>query len=151
MLRSLVGSEMCIRDRGDPAASTYDNISQLYRAFVTDTLVPLATEITADVDKQLLNPDRPYYARFDFKSALVDAIKDRMVAYSIATAKKPILSVNEVRRMEGLPEVEGGDEVIPEVPEEQVAAAATGSAQQGFGVDEVDDSADNATQNADIT
>ena len=134
---------------GDPAASTYDNISQLYRAFVTDTLVPLATEITADVDKQLLNPDRPYYARFDFKSALVDAIKDRYVAYSIATVKKPILSVNEVRRMEGLPEVEGGDEVIPGNPEK--IAPATGSAQQGFGVDEVDDSADNSVRNADIT
>ena len=134
---------------GDPAASTYDNISQLYRAFVTDTLIPLATEITADIDKQLLNPDAKYYARFNFKSALVDAIKDRYVAYSIATGKKPILSVNEVRKMEDLPEVEGGDEVIEIDPE--VAATSTGSAQQGFGVDEVDDSADNATQNADIT
>ena len=99
---------------GDPAASTYDNITQLYRSFVADTLIPIATEMTADIDKQLLNPDRPYYARFDFKAAFVDSIKDRFVAYSIATGKKPVLSVNEVRAMEDRPPVEGGDEIIPE-------------------------------------
>lgn len=129
---------------GDPAASTYDNISQLYRAFVTDTLVPLATQMTAAIDKQMVF--QPYYSRFDFKSALVDSIKDRYVAYSIITGKKPIMSVNEVRKQEGLPEVEGGDEIIEE-DEEQPQG---NEGQQGFGEDVNDDASDNVVQNADL-
>ena len=129
---------------GDPAASTYDNISQLYRAFVTDTLIPIATQQTAAIDKQLVF--QPYYSRFDFKSALVDSIKDRYVAYSIATGKKPFVSINEVRAMEDKPPTEGGDEIVPPVEE----GASSNEGQQGFGEDVNDDSSDNVVQNADI-
>ena len=88
---------------GDMEASTYNNVREAYNALDNNTLVPMADKIVSSIDRQLLTP--PYHARFDWENHFTAPQGERYSAYSQALAGKPFALISEIRKMEGLREL----------------------------------------------
>lgn len=77
--------------------------------FLTHSLRPWLTRIEQALERALM-PNSDLYCEFTTGDLLRTNQKDRYEAYRIALASG-FMSVNEVRRLENLPEVDGGDEL----------------------------------------
>lgn len=93
--------------------ATFNNASEQMRAFVNRTLVPWARRIEAALEAALLTPSEraTLYIRHDFSQLLRGDQEARFRAYQIGR-QWGWLSVNDIRRLEDLPPVEGGDEYL---------------------------------------
>lgn len=98
---------------GDLERATFSNIEQQSLEFVTYTLAPWLTLWEQAIYRDLLTVQerRNYFARFQINGLLRGDIKSRFESYSKALASG-WLSVNDVREMEDLNEVDGGDEYL---------------------------------------
>jgi HK97 family phage portal protein len=96
---------------GDLARSTNNNIEQQSLEFVKFTLQPWLKRWEMAINCQLISPQRQgkFEAKFNEKALLRGDLASRSEFYSKMIASK-IMTRNEARREEGLPEVEGGDE-----------------------------------------
>ena len=91
------------------ASLTYRNLQDLYTQFIRQCLQPSYIEPIEDVWTTYLLP-RGQQLRFDFATLQRSEAKERFETYAVAVGSG-IMTVNEVRKIENLPPVEGGDEV----------------------------------------
>jgi HK97 family phage portal protein len=99
--------------------ATFSNIEEQSIAFLTDTLLPWLTLFEQRIDEDIvrpmseargLDPDA-YFAEFNVLGLLKGAIDKRYEAYSKGI-QSGWLSVNDVRRMENMNPVEGGEQYL---------------------------------------
>jgi HK97 family phage portal protein len=102
-------------------------IEQLVSGFYKLNLRPYLERFEASVDVNLLGEDRKkYHFEFDFEGLLRSDLKTRLEGYRTAVAGT-ILTPNEVRRMEGWAEVEGGDQLLSQVNMAPITSLGQGS------------------------
>ena len=99
---------------GDFSNATYATAEQAQQEFLNFTLMPIVCQWQDELDLKLLTWEekrKGYQWRFD-----VSAMKKADTATTAEKYQKAIrgswMRPNEVRRIEGLPEVEGGDELL---------------------------------------
>lgn len=91
-------------------------IEQIVSGFYKLNLRPYLERIEASISANLFTPEeaREYSFEFDFDGLLRSDMKSRLEGYRTAVAGT-ILTPNEVRLMEGLPSVAGGDKLLSQV------------------------------------
>lgn len=97
----------------DMEKSTYNNIEQQNKAFYSDTLQNVLTTYEQEIDYKLLTPDDQddgYCAEFNVDSILRSDMKTRYESHSKAISDGWKTRA-EVRAMEGMPFIEGTDEL----------------------------------------
>ena len=88
-------------------------IEQMGIAFVTYTLRPYLKKIEKELARKLFRDDR-HVAKFNVAGLLRGDTKARNESYQIALGgnQQPgWMTINEVRRLEGLPPVDGGNQL----------------------------------------
>jgi HK97 family phage portal protein len=93
----------------DLERSTFSNIEQQGIEFVTYTLMPWTVEIEQEITAKLMSG--PVYAEFTLNALLRGDTESRYKAYAIGR-QWGWLSANDVRTMENLNRIEGGDEYM---------------------------------------
>lgn len=93
--------------------STYSNIGEESRALVQRCLMPMARRIETAMMTALLSPDarRTLYLEHDLNGLLRGTLAERYSAFRVGR-EGGWLSVNEIRAMENMSKIEGGDEFI---------------------------------------
>lgn len=98
----------------DMEKSTYNNIEQQNKAFYCDTMQNVLTIYEQEIQYKLLTTEerdeKEYYPKFNVDSMLRADIQSRYSAYSTAI-NDGWKSRAEVRKIEGLPFIEGTDEL----------------------------------------
>ncbi|WP_319524661.1 phage portal protein [uncultured Desulfosarcina sp.] len=94
----------------DYERSTYSNVTEQNRSFLTHTLRPWLTRIEQAVYKALLTEEekKRYFAEYLTADLLRGDTKSRYEAYEIGK-RAGFLTVNEIRTAENLNRIEGGD------------------------------------------
>ena len=98
----------------DYSNSSYANFSEASRAFLSQILRPWLTNFEQQLKDALMidlgsNSKKRYLIEFDTSDLLRTSQSERFSSYDVAI-KAGVMSPNEVRRREGLPPYEGGDE-----------------------------------------
>lgn len=96
---------------GDLSEATFSNIEQQSLEFVVYTLMPWIKRHEEAMERDFLTADdraAGYYIQFDVSGLLRGDTQSRYAAYAQAR-QWGWLSVNDIRRLENLPPVEGGD------------------------------------------
>lgn len=93
--------------------ATYSNIGEESRALVQRCLAPMAKRIEQAMNMALLTPEarKTFFIEHDLAGLLRGDIGARYDAYRTGR-DGGWLSPNEIRRLENLPEIEGGDEYL---------------------------------------
>ncbi len=94
---------------GDLDRATFSNIEHQAIQFVQHSLLPWIKRLEQQFDAKLF-PKGDYQVRFNVKGLLRGDFKSQNEAYREAIAGG-WMKINEVRRLEGLPPVDGGDEL----------------------------------------
>lgn len=91
----------------------YDNVESDNGAFVTDTLMPDAVQCEQALNQRLLGPieQGKYFFQFEFSGLLRPKLLERMQSHKIAI-EAGVTSRNEVRIVENMDPVEGGDNFV---------------------------------------
>lgn len=112
-------------------AATYASAEQMFIAHVVHTLSPWYERIEQSADVNLLTEDerrQGYYTKFTPNALMRGAARDRAEFYTrmvgSVNATPGIMTRNEIRALEELPPIEGGDELFDPTP--QAAQAADG-------------------------
>jgi HK97 family phage portal protein len=94
----------------DYERSTYSNVTEQNRSFLTHTLQPWLERIEQAIHKSLLTEGekQKYFVEHLTQNFLKANTKERFEAYKIAR-EGGFLSVNEIRQLENMNSVEGGD------------------------------------------
>jgi HK97 family phage portal protein len=94
----------------------YASQEQEAHAFVGTCLRPWAIRFEQEADRKLLLREerKTHYWQINFEGMLRSALLERYKSYSIAR-NWSILSPNEIRKLENLPPVEGGDQLLSPV------------------------------------
>lgn len=95
---------------------TFASAEQIFLAHVVHTLMPWFVRIEQSIDNDLLDgeEDETYFAKFNATALLRGAAKDRGEFYSkaLGTGGSPAyMTPNEIRALEDLNPIEGGDEL----------------------------------------
>ena len=98
----------------DYSNSSYSNFSEASRAFLSQTLRPWLTNFEQQLKDALMidlgsNSNKRYLIEFDTSDLLRTSQSERFKSYDVAI-KAGVMCPNEVRRREGLPPYEGGEE-----------------------------------------
>jgi HK97 family phage portal protein len=98
----------------DYERSTYSNVTEQNRSFLTHTLQPWLERIEQAIYKSLLTESEKdrYFVEHLTQNFLKANTKERFEAYKIAR-EAGFLSVNEIRQLENMNSVEGGDSYGP--------------------------------------
>lgn len=106
--------------------ATFSNIEQQSLDYVTDTLMPWLTLIEASVGKVFLSRDRRQSRKFEFNVAglLRGDIKSRYLSYAVAR-QWGWLSQNDIRRLESMNPVGGGDVYLQPMNMEPAGSGAS--------------------------
>ncbi|MFV0302325.1 MAG: phage portal protein, partial [Paracoccus sp. (in: a-proteobacteria)] len=101
--------------------ATYSNIGEESRALVQRCLAPMAKRIEQAMNAALLTPEarKTLFIEHDMAGLLRGDIGARYAAYRTGR-DGGWLSANEIRRLENLPEIEGGDEYLSPLNMRQV-------------------------------
>ncbi|BAD54883.1 phage portal protein [Nocardia farcinica] len=95
--------------------ATFSNISEQHKMLYQDTLGPWLTMIAEEIALQLIPDiaagDARIYVEFNLREKLTGAFEQR-AAQMYQAAGTAWMTVNEVRALDNLPPVEGGDELI---------------------------------------
>jgi HK97 family phage portal protein len=83
------------------------NIESLYTIFIENAIRPLATAFEQSINK-LVPLGEPVYFEYSYNSLMKTSLQTRISTY-VSQINNSILSPNEVRRKENLPEIEAGD------------------------------------------
>lgn len=112
----------------DLSRATHTNVAEQQKEFYTDTLQPILTMYEQELSYKLLldsELDEGFYLRFNVDAILRSDIKTRYEAYRIGV-QGGFIAPNEPRRLENLPPMEGGDQLLVNgsyVPITQAGAA----------------------------
>lgn len=90
----------------DPGAMSYNSVEAQSLGFIRDTLRPLATIVESALSQLILAPDG--FVKFNMEAMLRGVSSDRAAFYS-SMASSGFISTNEVRKLEELTPIEGGD------------------------------------------
>jgi HK97 family phage portal protein len=93
---------------GDLTRSSFSNIEQQSLDFLTNGLMPYLRRIESSIARDLLEVDGEYFAEFDTRGVLRADAAGRSSYYNTMW-NLGVLSVNEIRSLENLNPVEGGD------------------------------------------
>lgn len=119
-MRKFQNREVCALFRVPPhmvadleGGASYASVEQLSLEFVTYALGPWLVKWEQEVTRKLLDPDAQgeLFAEFMVDALLRGDTTVRFAAYRTGR-DGGFLTVNEIRRRENLPEVEGGDELL---------------------------------------
>jgi len=93
--------------------ATFNNIEHLGLQFVIYTLLPWVKRIESAMMRDLLLPEerKHHYIEFNVSGLLRGDLKSRYEAYAIAR-QWGWLSVNDIRRLENMPPIAGGDRYL---------------------------------------
>lgn len=98
--------------------TTISSVMELHKMLYQDTLPPWLTQITQDIECQLLPDLDPIgaakgtvFAEFNLKAKLAGSFEEQAKALQSAVGG-PWMVRNEARAMNNLPEVDGGDDLI---------------------------------------
>ncbi|MFP1683348.1 phage portal protein [Alloalcanivorax sp. C16-1] len=107
--------------------ATFNNIEHLGLQFVIYTLLPWVKRFESAMHRDLLVPSerRDFYIEFNVSGLLRGDLKSRYEAYAVGR-QWGWLSVNDIRRLENMPPVQGGDRYL--VPLNMTDAQKTGQA-----------------------
>ncbi|WP_311749735.1 phage portal protein [Proteus terrae] len=92
----------------DKQSSWASSVEGMNMQFLTNTLRPLLVNIEQEISRCLLNGDDDYYAEFSVEGLLRADSAGRSGYYTTAL-QNGWMSRNDVRRLENLPPIEGGD------------------------------------------
>lgn len=95
---------------GDTDATSWNSAEQADAEFVKHTLSSWATRLEQEASRKLIPRGEPFCTRVSFDSLLRADMSTRFAAYATAVTNG-ILTVNEVRGLEGRPAVDGGDQI----------------------------------------
>lgn len=136
---------------GATDAQSYSSQESADQHFVKHTLAAYAARLEQEASRKLITRGEPYCTRISFDAMLRADLSTRYTAYATAITAG-ILTPNEARAKEGLPAVEGGDEIrLPlnteapaagGVPAEPTAEAEAVPASVDIEPEEVPDSVD---------
>jgi HK97 family phage portal protein len=91
------------------SGSETNNIESLYTVFIENAIRPLATSFEQAINKLVSFDDRlNIYFEYSYNSLMKVSLQTRIDTYA-KQVNNGILSPNEIRRKENLPEVEAGD------------------------------------------
>ena len=93
------------------------SVTQIIEAFFKLKLRPQLNRFEKAIEKNIFSAaqrGKGYTVEFNFDALLRAALKERMEIYARA-AQNAILTRNEIRRMENLPPIEGGDDLTAQV------------------------------------
>jgi HK97 family phage portal protein len=99
----------------------FNNVEQENQNYINDAILPVVAEWEQSYDLHLLTPRERtdgYYFRLVLQGLLRGALLDRSNAYRVALGRagEPAwMTVNEVRALEELDPIDGGDEIKPVV------------------------------------
>jgi HK97 family phage portal protein len=115
--------------------STYNNLEQESRALVVRCLAPMARRVEQAMNSALLSESarKTFFVEHDLAGLMRGDIKARYEAYRHGR-QWGWLSPNEIRGLENLPEIEGGDEYLSPlnmVPLDQRDSAGIRDVEQG--------------------
>ncbi len=79
-------------------------------SFQTYTLLPQCMRIEQQLNRKLF-PARDCYIAFDFQNLIRPSVKDRFEA-NVKACGGPFATQNEIRKLENLPAIEGGDTLL---------------------------------------
>ena len=97
----------------EDTSSNYKSAELANAAFLSDTLNPLLRKIEVELLRKLVAPTLATKRKFEFNRAQLYACDlNSKVKYQTAAIAAGIYTVNEVRREENKPPVEGGDVVF---------------------------------------
>ena len=99
---------------GDLERSTFSNIEHQSLEFVTDTLIPWITRLETEAQIKLIGRNNRMgrvYTKINVSGLLRGDIKSRYEAYGVGR-DKGWLSANDIRSMEDMNSVPGGDEYL---------------------------------------
>ena len=98
----------------DYERSTYSNVQEQNRSFLIHTLVPWMERIEQAIQKSLLTEGErgKYFVEHLTQNFLKADTKERFEAYKIAK-EAGFMSINEIRQLENMNSVEGGDTYGP--------------------------------------
>jgi HK97 family phage portal protein len=91
----------------------YNNVEHATEEFRTETIQPWAIKIEQELNRKLLREDerQRLQIRFNLDALVRASLRDRYAAHQTAVGG-PFMTVNEARKLEGLPPITGGDEVL---------------------------------------
>jgi len=98
----------------DAGKISHKNTEQLNRGYYTQTLQYHLESIERRIDRTFDLAPRSIYCEFDLSSLLRMEFDSRMSAYQTGI-NSGVLAINEVRKLEQLPPVKGGDEPLVQV------------------------------------
>lgn len=105
----------------DSEDSSYNNVATLTRQFATLTLAPYVAKIEQEFSRTVFSAaERDLFLDIDL-NALMRADPEARWASHRAAAEIGAMTVNEIRRVEGLNPIEGGDHQPAKAPEERMA------------------------------
>lgn len=112
---------------GDFERAVWRNVEELSRQFVQHTLLPWAEVWQAGLERVLLTPEErgEYFIEAKFDDLLRGDLAGRFTAYRQA-AGGSWLTPNEVRRLDNLPPIDGGDELIRQAGQTEATPAPEG-------------------------
>lgn len=97
----------------EDSSSNYKSAENANVAFLSSGLNPILTKIEDEFQRKLVPESLAFKRRFIFdRRGIYSTDLASKVAYQIKTIQAGIYSVNDWRRAENLPEVEGGDRVL---------------------------------------
>jgi HK97 family phage portal protein len=106
---------------GDLSRSTNNNIEQQSLEFLVQTLSTYTEKIEQEVNRKLLPDSGEYFARFDERRLLRGDLKGRQAFYQ-SGIQWGYLNRNEVRDMEDMNQIDGGDEYLSPLNMQKVGA-----------------------------
>ncbi|WP_272517534.1 MULTISPECIES: phage portal protein [unclassified Providencia] len=92
----------------DKQSSWASSVEGMNMQFLTNTLRPLLVNIEQEISRCLLSGDDDYYAEFSVEG-LLRADSVGRAAYYTTSLQNGWMSRNDVRRLENLPPIDGGD------------------------------------------
>ncbi|HFD7558846.1 phage portal protein [Providencia rettgeri] len=92
----------------DKQSSWASSVEGMNMQFLTNTLRPLLVNIEQEINRCLLDSDDDYYAEFSVEGLLRADSAGRSAYYTTAL-QNGWMSRNDVRRLENLPPIDGGD------------------------------------------
>lgn len=126
---------------GATDAQSYSSQESADAHFVKHTLAAYAARLEQEASRKLITRGEPYCTRISFDAMLRADLQTRYSAYSTAITAG-ILTPNEARANEGLPAVQGGDEIRLPLNTEAPAAGGAVPAEPAAEVEEVPASVD---------
>jgi HK97 family phage portal protein len=104
--------------------STYSNSEQESRALVTRCLAPMAKRIEQAMNVALLTPEsrKSFFIEHDLNGLTRGSLAERYAAYAVGR-NNGWLNVDEIRKMENMSKVKGGDTYVVPLNVTSLAAA----------------------------